>query len=153
MSVRKGEAKTYQTSSTTRRILNVVIVSPELLQLLVLRPRRLQHGNIRVRILPDCEKILVRDFRLRRVALQGIGAPQSQMSHGIKHAGRSDATVVENLLILCRSPDSIVHMQKAFSTGVDDHEAADGTPVRTEFVRMGGIERRNRLRWLVSPQA
>jgi|SRR5271155_2576422 len=67
-----------------------------LLQLPVLRFGLLQDGDLRVRVFPRGEEVLVGGLGRRRVSLHGKSAPQSEMRECVFHGKGGGAAVVEN---------------------------------------------------------
>jgi hypothetical protein len=75
-----------------------------LLQFRVLRFGFLQDGNVRVGVFPQREKILVRSLGFRSVALQHIGAGETEMRERADGFVDDDSAVVEYFLYCVALP-------------------------------------------------
>jgi hypothetical protein len=70
------------------------------MQLRVLRLGLSQDRNVRVRVLPQCEEILICRLGFGRVALQYVGATEAKMGKRTDGPVQDEAAMIEDLLEL-----------------------------------------------------
>src|SRR5579872_373395 len=90
-----------------------------LFQLFVLLFGVFEDWDVGIGILPYGEEILISRLCLCRVALQCIGAAKSQFCQGSKRAGRTEAAMVDDLLVFRRGLGAIAQTKIGLGTNGD----------------------------------
>jgi hypothetical protein len=90
-----------------------------LLQLGVFRLGLNQNRNIRVGVLPQGEKILIRGAGFERVALHRVGASQLEMRQHADGFVEHKAAMVEDFLKLCRRFAALTRGKIGFSSHIN----------------------------------
>src|SRR6266702_2601174 len=120
--------------------------NPLLLQFRVFRFRPLQDRNIRVRVLPQREEILIGRLRLNGVPLQHISATEVKMGKRTDGLVQYEAAMVEDLLKLGGGLATPTRSQIGFATHKDrEHRGPiqiDGSR-RPKLIRRGDPETLN----------
>jgi len=84
------------------------MIAEQLLQLRVLRFRLLQDGDVGVGVFPQCEEILISHLGFDCVALQSVGAGETQVRQRSDWFVENNSAMIKNLLKLSRSLTALV---------------------------------------------
>ena len=89
---------------TTRRAVQVFffLAASELMKLRILSPGLLKDGDVRVGVLPEREKILIRRLGLGGVALHSVSPRETKMGESADWLVHHDSAMVEDFLKLRR---------------------------------------------------